>query len=110
MRGLYAAEPTGTIAGGVVDPSGAAVVGAKISVTARATGFNRTTISAGDGGYVFPLLPVGLYSLTVEAAGFRRIEQSGIQVKADQSSTVPVSLQLGATSETVSVEANAELV
>ncbi len=110
MCGLYAAEPTGTIAGGVVDPSGAAVVGAKISVTARATGFNRTTISAGDGGYVFPLLPVGLYSLTVEAAGFRRIEQSGIQVKADQSSTVPVNLQLGATSETVSVEANAELV
>src|SRR5262249_9682671 len=102
--------PTGTIAGGILDPSGAAVVGAKIAVTNQATGFSRSTISAVDGGYVFPLLPVGKYSLTVEAPGFRRIEQSGIEVKADQSSTVPISIQLGATTETVSVEANAELV
>lgn len=107
---LYAADPTGTIAGAVVDPSGAAVVGAKIAVNALATGLTRDTVSAADGGYVFPLLPVGMYSISVEAPGFRRVEQTGIQVKADQSSTVPVSLQIGATTETVSVEANAELV
>jgi len=42
--------------------------------------------------------------------GFRRSEQKGIQVQADKSSTVPISLQIGATNETISVEANAELV
>src|SRR5256885_14886113 len=106
----FGADPTGTIAGTVLDPSGAAVVGAKVTVTNVATGFTRDTQSAVDGGYLFPLLPVGTYSVAVEAAGFRRSEQKGIQVKADQSSTVSISLQIGAATETVSVEANADLV
>jgi hypothetical protein len=107
---IFPADPTGTIAGTVLDPSGAAVVGANVTATALATALTRKTVSAADGGYVFPLLPVGLYALTIEAPGFRRFEQRGIQVEADKSSTVPVSLQIGAATETVSVEANAELV
>ena len=99
----YGADPTGTIAGTVLDPSGAAVIGAKVTVTNVATGFTRDTQSAVDGGYLFPLLPVGTYSVAVEAAGFHRSEQKGIQVKADQSSAVSISLQIGATSETISV-------
>src|SRR5205823_8795927 len=79
---LYAADPTGTIAGTVLDPSGAAVPAAKITVTAVATGFTRDTTSAPDGGYIFPLLPVGVYSIAVEAQGFRRSEQKGILVQA----------------------------
>src|SRR5947207_11095816 len=106
----FAADPTGTIAGTVLDPSGAAVVGAKITATALATGLTRQTVSAVDGGYVFPLLPVGVYSIAIEAPGFRRSEQKGIEVQADKASTVPISLQIGATNETISVEANAELV
>ncbi len=107
---MLGADPTGTIAGTVLDPSGAAVVGAKVTVTALATGLTRQTVSGGDGSYIFPLLPVGFYSVAIEATGFRRSEQKGIQVEADKSSTVPISLQIGATSETISVEANAELV
>jgi hypothetical protein len=106
----YGADPTGTIAGTVLDPSGAAVPGAKITATALATGLTRLTTSAADGGYLFPLLPVGLYSVSVEAHSFRRSEQKGIQVQADQSSTVPIKLELGLTTETVSVQANADLV
>src|SRR5437667_3637343 len=110
VSSIPGADPTGTIAGAVLDPSGAAVVGAKVTATALATGLTRQTVSGGDGGYIFPLLPVGLYSLSTEAPGFRRYEQKGIQVQADKSSTVPISLQIGATNETISVEANAELV
>jgi hypothetical protein len=106
----HAADPTGTIAGTVLDPSGAVVPGAKITATAPATGLTRATTSAADGWYVFPLLPVGLYAVSVEAHGFRRSEQKGILVQADQSSTVPINLELGLTTETVSVEANAGLV
>src|SRR6266849_1031565 len=107
---MQGADPTGTIAGTALDPSGAAVVGAKVTVTALATGLTRQTVSGGDGGYVFPLLPVGLYSVSIEASGFRRSEQKGIRVEADRSSTVPINLQIGATNETISVEANAQLV
>jgi hypothetical protein len=107
---LHGAEPTGTIAGTVLDPSQAAVPGAKVTATALSTGLTRTTSSGADGGYVFPLLPVGLYSVDVEAQGFRRFEQKGIQVQADQSATVTLNLQIGSSTETVSVEANAELV
>src|SRR5437899_3649895 len=101
---MLGADPAGTIAGTVMDPSGAAVVGAKVSVTALATGLTRQTVSGGDGGYIIPLLPVGLYSLSVEASGFRRSEQKGIRIEADKSSTVPINLQIGATNETISVE------
>ena len=107
---LSAAEPTGTIAGTVTDPSGAAVAGAKITVTNAATGLTREANSNADGGYVFPLLPVGTYNISVENAGFRRFEQRGVQVKADSSSNVSVALQLGAVTDTVTVEANAEMV
>src|SRR6266567_3958471 len=86
---LLAADPTGTIAGAVMDPSGAAVVGAKVTVTAQATGLTRQTVSGADGSYIVPLLPVGSYSVAIEATGFRRSEQKGIQVETDKSSTIP---------------------
>ncbi len=107
---LLAADPTGTIAGAISDPSGASVVGAKITVTAPATGFSRTAVSAVDGGYVFPLLPGGSYTVAVEAAGFRRFEQRGVAVKVDGNTNVPVVLQLGATSDTITVESSAEMI
>lgn len=107
---LFAADPTGTIAGTVADPSGASVVGAKVTVVAPATGLSRSAVSAADGGYVFPLVPVGAYTVSVEAPGFRRFEQRGIAVKTDGSTTVPVTLQIGATSDTVTVESSAEMV
>src|SRR5215831_9017457 len=108
--GLFAGDPTGTIAGTVLDPSGAAVPNAAITATALTTGLTRTTTSAVDGGYVFPLLPVGPYSIMVEAPGFRRFEQKGIVVQTDKSATVSIKLEIGSTTDTVSVEANAELV
>jgi hypothetical protein len=53
---------------------------------------------------------VGAYTLSVEAQGFKRFEQRGVEVKADGSSSVPVVLQIGALSDAVTVEANAEMV
>ncbi len=107
---LFAADPTGGITGNVADPSGGSLVGAKVTVRSIATGLARETVSAGDGGYVFPLLPVGRYTVVVEAPGFRRFEQSGVVVRADVTVAVPVTLQIGAVSDAVTVSANAELV
>ncbi|HEX4170771.1 MAG TPA: carboxypeptidase regulatory-like domain-containing protein [Bryobacteraceae bacterium] len=107
---LWAVDPTGTIAGNVSDPSSAAVVGAKVTATNINTGLTREATSAGDGGYVFPLLPVGFYSVKVAAGGFRNFEQRGIEVKTDESSAVPVHLEIGSASQSVTVEANAQMV
>ncbi|HYM09888.1 MAG TPA: TonB-dependent receptor [Bryobacterales bacterium] len=107
---LSAAEPTGSIAGTVLDSSGAPIAKARIGATNTATGLNREALSATDGGYVFPLLPVGPYSVTVEAPGFRRFEQRGITVTADANVNLPVTLQVGEVTETVTVEAQAALV
>jgi Carboxypeptidase regulatory-like domain len=108
--GLWAAEPAGSIAGTITDPSGGAVANAKITVTATATGLTRTAQSSADGGYLFPLLPVGNYSVVVEASGFKRFEQRPVEVRADASANVPVGLQIGAATESVTVEANAQMV
>ena len=94
----------------MIDPSGAAIAGAKVVVTVIATGLTREATTAVDGGYIFPLLPSGAYALVVEANGFSRFEQRGIEVRANVNSTVPVTLNLGSATESVTVEANAELV
>src|SRR5262249_45177645 len=107
---LFGADPTGSIGGSVLDPSGAAVPKVRILVTNTATSLNRETLTATDGGFVFPVLPVGPYTVAVEAPGFRRFEQRGIVVAANVNVTVPVILQVGETSDTVTVEAKAALV
>jgi Carboxypeptidase regulatory-like domain len=107
---LYAAEPTGTIAGSVTDPSGAVVSGAKVTATSLSTALSRSTTSAVDGGYILPLLPVGVYSLSVEANGFKRAEQRGIEVRTDANASVPIVLQIGAVSDAVTVEADSQMV
>ena len=107
---IRAADPTGTISGTVLDSSGAAVPSAKVIATNTATGLNRETIAATDGGFVFPLVPVGPYTITVEAPGFRRFLQRNITIATDLSVTVAVTLQVGDVAETVTVEARANLV
>jgi hypothetical protein len=107
---LRAADPSGTIAGTVADPTGANVAGAKITAIASATGLTRSAVSGDGGEYLFPLLPVGVYSISVDKPGFKRFEQRGIEVKADSTASVDVSLQLGSATETVTVDANAQMV
>jgi Carboxypeptidase regulatory-like domain len=85
-------------------------VGAKVAATNLNTGLTRDTSTANDGGYVFPLVPVGFYSITVDAQGFRRFEQRGVEVRTDQSASVPVSLQIGSATQSVTVEANSQMV
>ena len=107
---VIAADPTGSISGTVTDSSGASVAGAKVTVVSIATGLTRNAVTSEGGAYLVPLVPVGGYSVSIEKSGFRRYEQRGIQVRADATGLVDVVLQLGATTETVTVEANAEMV
>jgi hypothetical protein len=98
---------TSQINGLVKDSTGAAIPGAAIKATQTATGVVRTTTSGTDGGYVFSALPVGPYLLEVNKEGFSKFAQSGIVLQVDSAPTVDVTLQVGALSEQVTVEAGA---
>jgi hypothetical protein len=77
-----------------------------VTATEAGTGFSRSVITSSEGFYAIPSLRPSNYNLTVQAAGFRNYSQSGIRLEADQSATVNVKLDLGATTETVSIVAN----
>src|ERR1051326_1535995 len=69
---------TGSLGGTVTDPTGAAVADAKVMVRNTETALTRTVQSASDGGFLFSSLPVGVYNLTVEKAGFSTYVQEGV--------------------------------
>jgi len=100
------AQGLGSMVGTVSDPSGAVVPAAKVSVIEPATGYSRIAHTNSDGYYVLASLRPTGYTLIAEAPGFRAFKQTGITLLADQTLTVNVSLQLGSTSEVVTVTGN----
>ena len=107
---LRAQLTTASLGGIVTDSSGAVVPGANVTVRNTGTALTKSMPAGNDGSYLFPVLPVGAYTLTVEKAGFKTYSQSGIVLAVNQSVTQEVMLQVGATSEQVTVAANAAMV
>jgi hypothetical protein len=103
-----AQEITGNIAGSVKDPQGAVVPNATVTLTDTDKGaVIRTAKTTGGGDFSVPLLPIGHYSLTVEAPGFQKYIQSGIVLNANDKLSFHPTLAVGSAAQTVSVEANA---
>ncbi|MFZ0396180.1 MAG: carboxypeptidase regulatory-like domain-containing protein [Terracidiphilus sp.] len=103
---LTAQQTLGSINGTVLDPSGAAITGATVTVTASAIGVTRTTTTQGTGFYQIFNLPVGTYTVKVGHEGFDTTTIDGIQVLEAQAKTVNASLKIGRASESVEVTAN----
>src|SRR5580704_6346093 len=97
------AQGLGSIVGTLTDSTGAAVASAKVTATQTATGLSREAISNTDGYFVLSSLSPADYSLTIEAQGFRS-ERQAVTLLADQTLTVNLKLQPGATTQTVVVE------
>ncbi len=95
-----------SIRGTVVDPSGAVVPDATLTATNVATGLNYTTKSTSDGTFSFLQLPIGDYSVRVERSGFKTYTAGHIHLDLDQIFNLRVPMELGTTSETITVEAN----
>src|SRR5579871_1323857 len=104
---IKAQDATGRIIGVVTDPTGAVVPRAKVTVTNAATGAKSETTTMEDGSYQVLLLPIGAYTVAAEAQGFRRTVTGNQQLEINQSLKVDLKLEVGATTETVQVEANA---
>ncbi len=100
----------GVLSGRVLDPSGASVPGATVVAVNAGTNARSTATSSSDGNYTFPALPVGIYELTVEAAGFQQFAVRNIRLQVNENIRVDAPLKVGTASETVTVEADAVVV
>lgn len=100
---------TGAISGVVYDASGAVVPGTVITLKAISTGSTQTRLATQNGTFLFPALPVGEYSLTFNASGFRTSQVKDINVRVGQSAYVETRLQPGAASSTVVISATTPL-
>jgi hypothetical protein len=105
---VHAQVTSGTISGTVKDISGGVVAEAKVTVRSPEIGLTRTINSSSDGNFVFPNLPPGTYTISVEAPGFKKSERTGIVLSAaDKLNAGDVVLQVGAAGATVTVSADA---
>lgn len=100
-------QGSGNITGQVTDASGAAIVGATITVTEVGTGQTRTVTSGRDGFYTMITIKPSSYVLTADMTGFKKFVQMGVVLQASQSLSIDIPLIVGSTSESVSVNAEA---
>lgn len=98
---------TGSITGLVTDPSGAVVAGATVTAQNVATGVASTAQTNGAGAYTIRFLPVGRYTLSVQAKGFTTARVDAFALEIDQTAKLDVGLKIGA-SETTVVTGNAQ--
>ncbi len=96
----------GTIAGTVLDSSGAVVQGASVTATGANTGAVYKTTSTDTGAYRIPDMQVGVYNLTITATGFKTSEQKGLVVQINTTSSLDVTLQPGVVTDTLTVLAD----
>jgi hypothetical protein len=106
----YAQRTTANMSGTVLDPSGAIVAGAKITVTETATNTASTAVTSQTGFYVITNLAPGNYTLRVEQTGFEEVVEKDIVLVVDQPTTINVSLKVGSASDVVTVEGQASQV
>src|SRR5882724_11754758 len=106
--GLLAQNNTGIIEGTILDPTGASVPKAKVTITNTDRNQVVRTITADANGiYSAPLIPIGNYSVKVEAPGFKTITRTEIILNVDDDKKIDLSLAVGAATETVEVRESA---
>jgi hypothetical protein len=97
------------LSGVVQDASGAVVPGAHVTANNIATNIAHSTISEKNGEYVLTQLPPGDYTVTVEAPGFSKLEQTNLSLQVNQQARLNLTLKVGQQSETVEVASSAPL-
>ncbi len=97
----------GTITGTVTDPTGLAVAGANVEARNIETGVVYTGASTSAGNYAITNLPVGTYELTVKVSGFKTYTHTNLAMAAAQVLKEDIPLEVGATTESITVEAQA---
>ncbi|HEX3469763.1 MAG TPA: carboxypeptidase regulatory-like domain-containing protein [Silvibacterium sp.] len=104
---LYAQQYSGAIVGTVTDQTGAAIPGATIIIINTATNATTTATSSGQGEFVAAQLPVGAYEIHVKQGNFKEYVETGVEVHTSTNTKVTAVLEVGGTSERVTVTATA---
>ncbi|MBV9302261.1 MAG: TonB-dependent receptor [Acidobacteriaceae bacterium] len=104
---VFAQLTSGNITGVVYDQTGATVPGATVIAHNDATGVENTTTSTGAGDYRFENLPVGTYTINVNASGFTKTEVKNIKVELNVTVTTNVTLRIGQATTSVEVTESA---
>ncbi len=107
---LPAQTTNASLSGTVTDSSGAAIPGAQVTARNTGTGLASTITSTGSGTYTLPNLPPGTYTLTVTKDGFSTSMQADVVLSVSQSATLNSTLAVGASSETITVDATPALI
>src|SRR5579871_5534550 len=108
--GARAQSTTATLAGSVVDTSGAAIPAVNIAITNSGTGATRSILSDEAGRFSAPQLSPGAYEITATAPGMAKLVQTGVTLEVGQEVSLSLKMTPGAVSETVNVTAEAPLV
>jgi hypothetical protein len=95
----------GSVVGSVHDSTGAVITRADVTLTSTETGSVLNTKSSSSGQYIFPLVQVGTYTLTIAAPGFEQLQHQNIDVGLNKTVTADEVMKVGSASSTVQVEA-----
>src|SRR5437667_2883842 len=93
----------GSVFGTVTDPQGAAVVGAKVTVTSVGKGLSTETTTNESGNYTVTHLIPDAYNVRIEATGFKSYDVKGIQVSADTGARLDAKMDVGSISQSIEV-------
>src|SRR5712692_6205303 len=104
-----AQEFRATLTGRVTDPNGLSTPGATVTAVNANTGEIAVGISTAEGAYTIPFLKPGVYTVSAELAGFKKVTQPNVHLEVGQTATLNFQLQLGAVSEQLTVTAESPL-
>jgi hypothetical protein len=103
----FAQAPTAMLTGRILDSTGAVIAGAKVTITHIETNETRTAISDSQGSFTVTNLALGRHSVVTEKSGFRRLEETGLELQVNQQARLDFTLEVGAVTESVEVTAAA---
>jgi hypothetical protein len=101
---------TSTLYGTVVDPNGAVIPGATVTLLNVERGSTVARSTGSNGDVIFTALPIGQYEITVEATGFKKLKRSGVNLSAGEEVRLTFAVEIGAVAETVEVKGESVLI
>ncbi len=104
------AQTSSTITGEIKDTNGAALAGVRVTANHLDTGLTRTTTSEGEGRFVFPAMPVGLYELHAELTGFEPLSFPNVNLTVNDTTSVSLVMKVSSLTADVTVNSGEALV
>src|SRR5271156_6206338 len=100
-------QATGSFSGTVFDKSGSSISGATVTATSQGTGASREAKTDDAGHYLIPLLPIGIYTVHVDFAGFQPAESKDLRLQVDEARELDFTLSPSSATTSVEVTASA---